>query len=52
MSGELASPRLSRATILAGLAGAAVVSATLVLWAHYGTTVFFEMVRTGWANCF
>ena len=22
------------------------------LWAYFGTTVFFEMVRTGWIACF
>lgn len=28
------------------------IAATLVLWAHFGTTVFFEMVRAGIAACF
>jgi hypothetical protein len=36
---------------LAIIAGAA-IAGTAVLWAHYGTTVFFEMVRAGWAACF
>jgi hypothetical protein len=27
-------------------------AATLVLWAYYGTAIFFEMVRAGWAACF
>ena len=22
------------------------------LWAYFGSTVFFEMVRTGWIACF
>ena len=30
----------------------AMVAATLALWAHFGTTVFFEMVRAGIAACF
>jgi hypothetical protein len=30
--------------VLAAAAGA--------LWAWYGTTVFFEIVRTGWVSCF
>ncbi len=37
--------------LLAGLGGA-VMAATLGLWAYYGTAVFFEIVRTGWAACF
>jgi hypothetical protein len=36
---------------LALVAGSAIAGAA-VLWAHYGTAVFFEMVRTGWAACF
>jgi hypothetical protein len=36
---------------LAGFAGL-LAAATLVLWAYYGTTVFFELVRAGWAACF
>ena len=37
--------------LLAGLGGA-VMAATLALWAYYGTAVFFEIVRAGWAACF
>ena len=37
--------------LLAGLGGA-VMAATLGLWAFYGTAVFFEIVRAGWAACF
>jgi hypothetical protein len=43
----------SRAVLL--LVGAAVVvllAGTLALWAFYGTAVFFEMLRAGWAACF
>jgi hypothetical protein len=25
---------------------------TVALWAHYGTTVFFETIRAGFAACF
>jgi hypothetical protein len=32
--------------------GVALVAGTGLLWAYYGTTVFFEMVRAGWAACF
>jgi hypothetical protein len=28
-----------------------VLAATLVLWAHYGTAVFFEMIVAGLAAC-
>jgi hypothetical protein len=37
--------------LLAALCGA-ILAATLALWAYYGTAVFFEIVRTGWAACF
>lgn len=26
--------------------------ATIALWAHYGTAVFFETIRAGFAACF
>ena len=32
--------------------GAAVLLGALVLWFHYGTTVFFEMLASGIAACF
>jgi hypothetical protein len=35
----------------AGLGAASVVGA-LVLWFHYGTAVFFEMIASGIAACF
>jgi hypothetical protein len=28
------------------------VAGTLVLWAYYGTAVFFETIRTGFVACF
>ena len=34
-----------------GLAGLVVI-ATGALWFHYGTQVFFEMIRTGFSACF
>lgn len=37
--------------LLAGVGGVA-LAATLGLWAYYGTAVFFEIVRAGWAACF
>jgi hypothetical protein len=35
----------------AGL-GVAILFGALVLWFHYGTTVFFEMIASGIASCF
>jgi hypothetical protein len=37
--------------MLAAIAGGLLVVATLALWAHYGTAVFFEMIVAGVANC-
>ena len=37
--------------IVAGIVGL-VVAATVALWAHYGTAVFFEMIRAGFVACF
>jgi hypothetical protein len=50
---ETVAPRLmSRPLIVA--AGLVIVSlaGTLWLWAHYGTTVFFETIRAGFVACF
>jgi hypothetical protein len=35
----------------AGL-GVLLLVAALILWAHYGTAVFFEMIASGFAACF
>jgi hypothetical protein len=32
--------------------GAAILAGALVLWFHYGTAVFFEMIASGFAACF
>jgi hypothetical protein len=34
------------ALVMVALAG------TILLWAHYGTTVFFETIRAGFSACF
>ena len=45
--------RLAPAMVVAGVAlGAAILLGTLVLWFHYGTAVFFEMISSGVAACF
>ena len=42
---------LALAVAGAGLAAALLLGA-LVLWFHYGTTVFFEMIAAGVSACF
>jgi hypothetical protein len=37
--------------VLAAVAGL-LIAATLVLWVHYGTAVFFEIIAAGIAACF
>ncbi|MGD0149611.1 MAG: hypothetical protein ABSB77_13585 [Xanthobacteraceae bacterium] len=46
------SPPLSRPLLLAGVAVALALLGTVMLWAHYGATVFFETIRAGFAACF
>ena len=46
------SAKLSRPLVLLSAAAGLIVAGTLGLWAIYGTAVFFEMVRAGWALCF
>lgn len=41
-----------RALVAVGVVAAVVVGGTVLLWAHYGTTVFFETIRAGFAACF
>jgi hypothetical protein len=46
-----ATPR--RGTILIGSAVMGLLLAgAIALWAHYGTAVFFETIRAGFASCF
>jgi hypothetical protein len=52
MSQALTSPRHPRALLLGAAAVAGFLCAgTLALWAHYGTTVFYEMIVAGLAAC-
>jgi len=46
------STTLSRPLLFVAAVGGLLLAATLGLWAYYGTTVFFEMVRAGWVACF
>ena len=52
MAAIISSAGVSRPLMLIALIGGAMMAATLGLWAYYGTTVFFEMVRTGFMACF
>jgi len=52
MPDAIATPRrVLPLVILAGLCGLMVAGA-VALWAHYGTAVFFEMIRAGLIACF
>jgi hypothetical protein len=37
--------------VAGGAIGAAVILATLALWVHYGSAVFFDMITSGIAAC-
>ena len=52
MAAIISTTSLSRPLALIALFGGAMLAATLGLWAYYGTTLFFEIVRTGWLACF
>ena len=47
-----ASIPISHRLILAGAAVTVVLAGTALLWAHFGTVVFFETIRAGFAACF
>jgi uncharacterized protein involved in exopolysaccharide biosynthesis len=48
---SVAMPRRGAILLVAGTAGL-MLAATVALWAHYGTAVFFETIRTGLVACF
>jgi hypothetical protein len=52
MAASISTVSVSRPLMLIALLGGAMLAGTLGLWAYYGTTVFFEMVRTGFVACF
>jgi hypothetical protein len=43
---------MTRPLMLAAGVMGVLLAATIALWAHYGSTVFFEMIRAGLAACF
>jgi hypothetical protein len=52
MPAVVSTDRLSRPLLLVALLCGVIMAATVSLWAYYGTSVFLEIVRTGWAACF
>ena len=45
--------RVARALVVGGAGlGVLLLLAALILWAHYGSAVFFEMIASGFAACF
>jgi hypothetical protein len=38
--------------VLVAAAAGVLLAATLALWAHYGSAVFYEMILAGIALCF
>ncbi len=43
--------RLSRPVVASIAVAVLLIGATLALWAHYGTAVFFETIAAGIAAC-
>jgi hypothetical protein len=48
---DTVAPRRAAIVIAAGALGL-VLAGTVALWAHYGTAIFFEMIRAGLVACF
>jgi hypothetical protein len=44
-------PSRTAVMVMAAVVGA-ILAGTVALWAHYGTAVFFETIRAGFAACF
>ena len=52
MPATISDATLSRPLLFVALICGAMLAGTLGLWAYYGTSVFFEIVRAGWLACF
>jgi hypothetical protein len=48
----LARPRVSGSLFVASALVGLALAGTGLLWAHYGTAVFFETIRAGFSACF
>ena len=42
----------TRPFVILGAVAGVMMAATLALWVHYGTAVFFEIIAAGIAACF
>jgi hypothetical protein len=49
---KIAAVRAPRWLVLTGAATMLALAGAVLLWSHYGTVVFFETIRTGFAACF
>jgi len=49
--GAVTAPRFSRPLAVVAAAVALLLAGTVVLWAHYGTAVFYETILAGIAAC-
>jgi len=49
---ETTTARATSRPLLAAGAAICLLAGTIVLWAHYGTAVFFETIRAGFSACF
>jgi hypothetical protein len=52
MPDVIAPQSTSRPLVAVGAVVAAALIGTVLLWAHYGTTIFFETIRAGFSACF
>jgi hypothetical protein len=47
-----ATPWRVRSSVWAGAVAGGLMAAVVLLWAQYGSAVFFEMIAAGFASCF
>jgi hypothetical protein len=52
MTEAFSSPGSRRITVALAAGGGALLAIALVLWAQYGSAVFYEMILAGFAACF
>ena len=52
MSDAVVTARRALPTLIVATALGLVFAGTLALWFHYGTAVFFELIRAGLVACF
>ena len=52
MAEALSTRPMLRPLVLAAAVVGILLAGTIALWAHYGSAVFFEMIKAGLAACF